>query len=299
MDDRGRIAQPLKRSHAARFGRLIHRVSGLVEQYVPRGAGLIGAGLLIAISLGFGTVRGGHVDAAIAGFKDARDALANKAGFAISDVALKGQVQLSREEILQASGLTARSSLLFLDAENLRTRLKANPWISDATVLKLYPGGLRISVTERQPFALWQKDGQVAVIAKDGTVLDREVAPQFAKLPLMVGEGAHRAAAGILSTMENYPQLRDQVQAYVLVAERRWNLKLKSGLDVRLPETSLAAALDSLLALDRDKQLLSRDLAAIDLRLSDRVTVQLSETAAHARDEAQKDKKTKRKGGDA
>jgi cell division protein FtsQ len=83
------------------------------------------------------------------------------------------------------------------------------------------------------------------------------------------------------------------------VAERRWNLRLKNGVDVRLPEFDVARALDQLVGLDRDKKILSRDIVSIDLRLPDRVTVRLSEAAAQARDEALKPKKPKPKGGNA
>ncbi len=58
-------------------------------------------------------------------------------------------------------------------------------------------------------------------------------------------------------------------------------------------------ALDTLMALDREKKLLSRDIAGIDLRLPDRVFVRLSDAAAAARAEALKAKTTKPKGGDA
>ena len=52
-------------------------------------------------------------------------------------------------------------------------------------------------------------------------------------------------------------------------------------------------------ALDKDKKLLSRYIVAVDLRLPDRVTVQLSEAAAAARADALKDKKPAKKGGSA
>ena len=91
-----------------------------------------------------------------------------------------------------------------------------------------------------------------------------------------------------------------QVRASVLVAERRWNLKLKNGLDVRLPETEIDQALERLAKLDRDNRLFAKDITAIDLRLADRVTVRLSEGAAEAREAVfNKDKKPKKKGGDA
>jgi cell division protein FtsQ len=89
------------------------------------------------------------------------------------------------------------------------------------------------------------------------------------------------------------------MRAAVFVAERRWNLKLKNGMDVKLPEFEVERALDTLMALDRDKKLLTRDIAAIDLRLSDRVTVRLSDALVQARAEEAKAKKKQRKGNDA
>lgn len=304
MDDRGRLAHTQKRPYSfARCGRAIHRFASLLDNRIPRGAGAVAAAGLIGASLVYGCVRGGHVDSVAAQFKDARDAAANAAGFNISSIALAGQSQLTREQILAMAGVTGRKSLLFLNADDARIRLKANPWIADATVLKLYPDRLHISITERKAHALWQKDGRVSVIARDGTVLDPYVSAPFAQLPLVVGQGAAERAADLLALMDRYPAIRDQARAYVLVADRRWNIKLRNGLDVRLPEAQAERAIETLIALDRDKKLLSRDIVAIDLRLADRVTVRLSDAAAQARDlareEALKDKKTRRKAGDA
>ena len=50
---------------------------------------------------------------------------------------------------------------------------------------------------------------------------------------------------------------------------------------------------------DKDEKLFSRDIVAIDMRLPDRLTVKLSEEAAKAREELFKDKKPKKKAGDA
>ena len=192
----------------------------------------------------------------------------------------------------------ARTSLLFLDVEQARERLKTNPWIADATVLKLYPGELQIAIKERLAFALWQKDGRVSVIADDGTVLEPFVAPQ--PDPAAAGGRPRRrdAGEGLPGAARSLSADRaTSVRASILVGERRWNLRLKNGIDVRLPETDVAAALERLVALDREKKLITRDIVAIDLRLPDRVTVRLSDAAAQARADALKDKKPKKKGG--
>jgi len=281
-----------------RFSQLMDRWSALVNTRWPRGVGTAGTIAVILASLAYGAVKGDHVADVIAALKDARDGAANAAGFRIVSVALAGQHHISREDVLAAAGVTDTTSLLFLDVEQTRERLKSNPWIADATVLKLYPGELQIGIREREAFALWQKDGRVSVIADDGTVLEPYVAPRLIELPLVVGRGAETRAKEFLAMLDRHPDLRASVRATVLVGERRWNLRLKNGVDVRLPETDIAPALERLVALDKEKNLTTRDIVAIDLRLPDRVTVRLSEAAAQARIEAAKDK-AKKKGGSA
>ena len=97
------------------------------------------------------------------------------------------------------------------------------------------------------------------------------------QLPLIVGRGADAQAKDFLTLLERFPDIRQQVRASILVGKRRWNLRLKNGLDVRLPEEGVASALEHLIALDRADKLLSRDIVSVDLRLADRVTVRLSD----------------------
>jgi len=275
------------------------RKAARLADRLPRGFGVTATVLIIGGSLAYGAVRGQHVPAVVDWLKDARDVAANSLGFRIAAISLSGQKEVSREEILRTAGVTGNASLLFLDADAARIRLMANPWIADAAVLKLYPDRLQISITERQAFALWQKDGHVNVIAADGTVLEPFVEDRYLGLPLVVGHGAERQAKDFLTFLDRYPDIRGILHASVMVAERRWNLRLTNGIDVRLPESDVRGALDRLVALDRDKKLLSRDITMIDLRLPDRVTVRLSDTAAAARDEALKANAKPKKGGNA
>ena len=171
-----------------------------IAQRTPPGFGIAGSVLLLAATLAYGAVAGGHVAAVVALAMDARDGVANAAGFRIAAISLTGSKEVSREEILATAGVNGRASLLFLDADAARTRLLANPWIADAAVLKLYPDRLQITIVERQAFALWQKDGRVSVIAADGTMLEPFVAERYLGLPLVVGRGAEARAKDFLSS---------------------------------------------------------------------------------------------------
>jgi cell division protein FtsQ len=323
MDDRGRLAEPVTETASGqptpgtaplRVGRRLVRAEPrepsllwrvlrrlarpVLALHVPRGIGITATVLVILGSAGYGAVKGDHVSALVDWYKDARDSAANAAGFQIVALALSGNRHVSREEVLATAGVTAHSSLLFLDVEDVREKLKTNPWIADATVLKLYPGELQIGIKERDAFALWQKDGHISVIAEDGTIVEPFVAPALLRLPLVVGRGAEKRAKDFLDLLERYPDIREQVRASVLVGERRWNLRLTNGLDVRLPELDAANAFERLIALDRQTKLISRDIVSIDLRLADRVTVKLSPAAAKARADAIKEKTPPAKKGE-
>jgi cell division protein FtsQ len=276
-----------------------HRLIALTERYLPNRAGVAATALILLGSAGFGIVKGGHVEEVTSALSDTRNAIANSAGFRITTVAINGRKQLSQDEVLAIGGVNGRSSLLFLDAEAVRAKLKANPWIGEATVLKLYPGQLQIDIVERSAFALWQRDGRLSVIADDGAVLEPYVSRRFISLPLVVGKGAETRAKDFLALLARYPQVRSVTKAAIFVGERRWNLRLEDGLDIRLPENDVGNALAALSTLDREDHLFSRDIVAVDMRLPDRLTVQLSDDAAKAREELFKDKKPKKKAGDA
>jgi cell division protein FtsQ len=276
-----------------------HRLIAWLERYLPNRFGVAATVLVLLASAAFGVVKGGHVEELTATLSDTRNAIANSAGFRITNVAINGRKQLTQDEVLATGGVNGRSSLLFLDAATVRDKLKANPWIAEATVLKLYPGQLQIDISERSAFAQWQQDGRLSVISDDGAVLEPYVSRRFISLPLVVGKGAETRARDFLALLARYPQVRAVTKAAVFVGERRWNLRLKDGLDIRLPENDVGNALAALSKLDKDDRLFSRDIVAVDMRLPDRLTVQLSEDAAKAREELSKDKKLKKKAGDA
>jgi cell division protein FtsQ len=275
-----------------------HPLIAFFERHLPHRFGVAATVLMLLGSAGFGIVKGGHLEELTSALSDARNALANSAGFRITAVAINGRKQLTQDEVLAIGGVNGRSSLLFLDAAIVRDKLKTNPWIGEATVQKFYPGQLQIDIVERSAFALWQQDGRLSVISDDGAVLEPYLSRGFISLPLVVGKGAETHAKDFLALLARYPQVRAATKAAVYVGERRWNLRLKDGLDVRLPENDVGNALASLSKLDKEDRLFSRDIVAVDMRLPDRLTVQLSEDAAKAREELFKARKPK-KAGDA
>ena len=129
---------------------------------------------------------------------------------------------------------------------------------------------------------MWQKDGDVSAIAADGAPIDEVTDDRYAGLPFVVGEGADARVREYVALLDAMDELKPRVEAGVLVGQRRWNLRLKSGLDVKLPEENPRAAIVELLSLQRQSRILEKDALALDFRIPGKVFVRLSDDGAAA-----------------
>jgi cell division protein FtsQ len=302
MDGGGRNVGPLSAAGQAGDGfaaRLLRRLApARRSRFAPSGQGLplhIGTLGLAAAFAGIavaGFVASGRYDAFVDANGRPADILARLGGFGVERVTISGIARLYEHEVLQAAGIDARASVPFLDVAEARERLSRVPLIASVSVRKLYPNEIVINQVEREPAALWQRNGDISVIAADGTVIDEMRDDRYAALPLVVGEGANLRLKDYLGLIESAGPLAERVRAGTFVSGRRWTLKL-DGIDIRLPEAGAAEALARLVRIQRDSRILDKDIIAVDLRMPDRVVVRLTEEAAAARAESQKKKPKK------
>ncbi len=215
-------------------------------------------------------------------------------GLRVQDVLVEGRIRSDSETILSSLQTRRGEAILGVDAEAARQRLEALPWIESAIVERRLPDTVYVRLRERAPYALWQNGGRFHLVDSKGVTILTDPGAEFAQLPVIVGEGAPQRAEEILLLLEGEPELKPLIAAVVRVGNRRWNLHLGNGIDVRLPEENPAVALGVLADLNRQQKLLDRDIVAIDLRQADRMIVQLSPAAAAA---AQKQATPKQSGG--
>ncbi len=205
-------------------------------------------------------------------------------GFGISDVNMSGRKETSEIDVLGALELNGNSSLIGFSTHAARERLVALPWVASAEVSKLYPSGLSIKIVERKPFAIWQHDEELSLIEEDGHVIVPFAHQNYAGLPLVTGNGAEREAKYLVPAVAAIPELKSRVKAQMLIAGRRWDIRLDNGVTIQLPEGDPAEALRELAQMDSATGLLSKDIELVDLRVSDRVGVRLTASGMSVRE---------------
>lgn len=197
-------------------------------------------------------------------------------GFGITEVKVAGHNETSEIDVLSVLNLNSNSSLIGFDTDAARSRLSEMPWVASVEVTKLYPNALSVAIEERKPFAIWQHDEELSLIEEDGRIIVPFAHQEFASLPLVTGFGAEREAKYLVPAVAAIPELKSRVKAQMLVAGRRWDIRLDNGVTIQLPQGDPALALKQLAQMDSATGLLSKDIELVDLRIPGRVAVRLT-----------------------
>src|SRR5271165_995358 len=197
-------------------------------------------------------------------------------GLVVTDIKVEGRETTDRETILTALGAGPGTPILAMSPRRAKEQLETLPWVRSAVVERRLPDTLYVRLVERKPLALWQHGGKLELVDREGGVIPVARLDRFAKLPMVVGEGAASHAAELLEMLASDPDLAARVTAAVRVGDRRWNLRIDNAIDVLLPADEAASAWSQLASLERSSAILKRDVQTIDLRLPDRLVLRVS-----------------------
>ncbi|MEC7616424.1 MAG: cell division protein FtsQ/DivIB, partial [Pseudomonadota bacterium] len=196
------------------------------------------------------------------------------AGLRLETIEVRGRSHTPKPVIIAASELTLGEPMLTISLPALHERLSTIGWISTVAVERRMPSTIRVEITERVPMALLQTEDGHRVIDETGTVIAGADPSAFGHLTVVAGNSAARNAAPILNILRTEPELFAEVWAVTFQSERRWDVHLRSGIRVRLPETDPRTAWSQLAIIDYSKQITDRDLAVIDMRVPDQMIVE-------------------------
>jgi cell division protein FtsQ len=267
---------PNARPRRRRPARNLRRVA-LIGAPLALAAGLAGGAVLSGTVLGHGS---GTSFGSGQGFAGALLDFTAKLGLVVSDIQVTGRNTTDTATILAALGAHGGTPILAVSPSHAKEQLETLPWVRSAAIERRLPGTLYVHLVERRPLAVWQHDGKQELIDRDGTVIPVTDLSRFAKLPTVVGDDqARHGAAQLLDLLANEPGLAARVTAAVLVGDRRWNLRIDNAVEVLLPEDDISGAWARLAQLERANQVLQRNVHTVDMRMADRLVVQVTDTA--------------------
>ncbi|NQZ14763.1 MAG: FtsQ-type POTRA domain-containing protein [Alphaproteobacteria bacterium] len=268
-----RRAKPVQRKKSKRS--IIRRKNTSAERIIifARRFGIIAAALVFLGWVGSWFFLS---DAAYHTGQWARDKVLNvtaDAGFVVEDLLVEGRTYTDSDAIMAIANVAKGDPLFSFDAAAAQSMIERLSWVEAAKVTRRLPDTIHIELTEREPFALWQHQGRVRLIDDEGEVLTDHKLSRFSDLLIVVGKDAPIECGSFLALLSAEPLVREKVESAMHVAGRRWDLTLKNGVTVKLPERNASLALSTLARAQADDALLDKDIKMIDMREQARIVI--------------------------
>ena len=209
---------------------------------------------------------------------EARVSIETRPEFMVNVMAIDGASVGIAEDIREIMPIDFPISSFDLDLAHIQEQVAGLPAVASATV-RIRPGGImQITIAERDPVMVWRSREGLFLVDREGFVVaPAELRSDHPNLPLMAGVGAELRVAEARALFAAAQPLEPQLRGLVRVGERRWDMVLKDGQRILLPEDGAVQALERVIALNQAQDLLSRDLTVIDMRLSERPTLRIAE----------------------
>ena len=205
-------------------------------------------------------------------------------GFTVENILVEGRVR-SDPEVLKAIVNVQRGDPLFrLHPAATRQAIERLAWVKSVRVERRLPDTVYIGIEERQPLALWreEKDNAVQLLGEEkplrlldeeGKVIEADATKGFADLIVFQGQDAPQQASAFIDLLKAEPVLYERVKVATWIGQRRWDLTLKSGIVLKLPEKDIGFALRRVVDAQEKDKILERDIESVDVREGDRLVI--------------------------
>ena len=160
-------------------------------------------------------------------------------GLILKDIYLEGQRYTPREQIIEKINLEEGQPIFSISLDEIKEDLENLNWVKEASIERHLPSTIHIKIIEKEPAAIWQNKGHLALIDYDGTVISKEHLSDFKNLPIVVGEDANLYVGKVIKTLSSKPDLFKKISAVIRIGGRRWNVKMDNNVEILLPEENI------------------------------------------------------------
>lgn len=135
--------------------------------------------------------------------------------FSIRTVLVDGNHRMAAEDIAGAGGVTVGRNIFELDLANAGTGITNQPWIEKAVVTRSLPGTVKITVVEREAWAITAIGGDLYLVTRDGDPFKRVEGSDPIDLPVVTGITPEKVASdrpGVVAALRRALDVVDDME---------------------------------------------------------------------------------------
>lgn len=200
-------------------------------------------------------------------------------GYVVRDLQVTGRDRIPAQDLLAALQIERGMPLFAYDPQKAQDAVQRLTGVKSVFIERRWPDTVFVRLQERAPAARWQQNEKITIVDTDGEPVAIKSGENVSRYPIIIGQGATQQIVPLFRLLTPEPKLLSQVKAATWMGQRRWDLTLHNGLVIKLPANDTELALRRLMRLAKAQKLFERDLAVIDLRLSQQAVLRPTKRA--------------------
>jgi cell division protein FtsQ len=190
-----------------------------------------------------------------------------KMAFTVSEINVEGLERLSYEEIAHLIDFNVGDNLFAIDLNEVKNKLETYPWVANAVVERELPASIRIIIEEERPKAVFIENNQRFFVNDSGKIIEKITdVPTGESYIYLMGEEANLTYSEILDQVYESEAIYQRIEGLVKVGQRRWDLKLKNNITLKLPQNNIIQCLSKFSKVIDDNIDFFKGGTTIDLR---------------------------------
>jgi cell division protein FtsQ len=150
------------------------------------------------------------------------------------DIEFLGEAPNSKAQVMNSMKGTVGHSIFSLSLDGKRKELERLPWVESATLVRIWPHGLKVQVKERVPVAFMALSDRVVLSDAEGVLM--ELPPnQNYSFPVIVGQSENEPASTRAARMKQYTRLIAELDGDGVAAKAHYSRDLEE-VDLSDPE---------------------------------------------------------------
>ncbi len=197
----------------------------------------------------------------------------NKYHYNLKKIEVTGLTNLNKDEILVYFNKFKNNSIFLVPVKEISNEIKKNKWIKEVNIRNDYKNTLKVNVKEEMPIGIYENNNQQILFSNNLSILEiLGKNHDYKNLIIFFGENSIINSKYLTSKIDK--DIQQMIESVKFIENRRWNIKLKNNIIIKLPEVKLDEAMKNYKKIYSNlsnKDL--KDIEIIDLRIPNQAII--------------------------
>ena len=202
----------------------------------------------------------------------------NKYNYNLNKIEVIGLKNLNKDEILIFFNKFKNNSIFLVPVKEISNEIKKNKWIKEVNIRNDYKNTLKINIKEEIPIGIYENNNQKILFSENLVILEiLGKNHNYKNLISFYGENSIINSKYLISNIDQ--DIKNMIQSVIFIENRRWNIKLKNKITLKLPDKNLEEAIKNYrkIYLNLSNKDL-KDIEIIDLRIPNQAIIKYKNT---------------------